>query len=273
MVDIWRRKTTFRNIKHIAYSFPYSAFTMSSKSFQSFDGKIRSLKQHLQLLDLSLIQSNTVCLKQKNNGKTIAETLYSNLDKHPQLNIPNLSKDIMRAFVTTRKKVNEQAIVELYAYFSDYLASVIRELENTKPLKILSLVPADKNTHLTYKDIFNLSSYDNILDEIAKRVYRALEDERSMPKLLKRFIKTTKLNIPINLQEDALTYLEVRHLIIHGNSKADSKFHSLNQRGLVKVNSSNQMLSINYQMTSAAIIKVSELCKKIDDELLAKGLL
>lgn len=246
---------------------------MSSKSFQSYDGKIRSLKQHLQLLDLSLTQANKVCLNQKGNGKTIAETLLSTLDTHPQLNIPNLPKDISRVFVTTRKKVNEQAIVELYANFSDYLSSVVRELENRKPQQILSLVPADSNTHLTYADIFKLSSYENILDEIAKRVYRALEDERSTPKLLKRFIKTTKINIPTNLQEDALTYLEVRHLIIHGNSKADIKFHSLNQRNLVKVNSSNQMISINYQMTSAAIVKVRELCKKIDDELLANGLL
>lgn len=33
------------------------------------------------------------------------------------------------------------------------------------------------------------------------------------------------------------------------------------------------MLTINYAMTSAAIDKVVELCKKLDDELLRIGLL
>lgn len=246
---------------------------MYSKSFQSFDGKIRSLKQHLQLLDLCLTQANNKCSKHKTNGKTIAEILSSSVIEHPQLNIPNTIRDIRRTFVTTRKKVNEQAIIELYSYFSDYLSSVIRELENTHPQRILSLIPTNNSTSLTYSDIFMLSSYSNILDEIAKRVYRSLEDERSTPKLLRKFIKTAKLNIPINLQEGALTYLEVRHLIIHANSKADAKFHRLNQRRLVTVNSSNQMLTINFAMSSAAIDKVYELCKELDEELKNNGLL
>lgn len=246
---------------------------MSSKSYQSFDGKTRSLKQHLQLMDLSLTLANKRCSKNKANGKTIAETLKSNLASHPQLNIPNQGIDISRTFATSRKKLNEQAIIELYANFSDYLSSVIRELENTRPQQILSLVPPKAETSLTCKDVFTLGTYPALLEEIAKRVYRSLEDERSTPKLLKRFIKTTKLNVPVNLQEDALTYLEVRHLIIHANSKADAKFHALNQRNLVKVNPTNQMLTINYAMTSAAIDKVVELCKKLDDELLRIGLL
>lgn len=246
---------------------------MSSKSFQSFDGKTRSLKQHLQLMDLSLTLANKRCTKNKGNGKTIAETLKSNLVSHPQLNIPNQGIDISRTFATSRKKLNEQAIIELYANFSDYLSSVIRELENTRPRQILSLVPSSAETSLTYQDIFTLGTYPAILDAIAIKVYRSLEDERSTPKLLKRFIKTTKLNVPVNLQEDALTYLEVRHLIIHANSKADAKFHAMNQRNIVTVNPTNQMLTINYAMTSAAIDKVVELCKNLDDEVLRIGLL
>lgn len=246
---------------------------MSSKSYQSFNGKIRTLKQHLQLLDLSLTRANAICTNNKNNGKYIAETLQSNINRHPQLNIPNQPADIRRIFTTTRKKVNEQAIIELYAYFSDYLLSVIREVENTNPKRILNLVSSQATSSLTYKDIFNLNSYESILDEISKRIYRALENERSTSKLLDKFIKMANLNIPNNLKEDALIYLEVRHLIIHANSKADARFINMNQHELVKVNSSNKTLTINYAMTSAAIIKVNELCEKIDTELIGKGLL
>lgn len=150
---------------------------------------------------------------------------------------------------------------------------MIREIENTNPKRILSLVPSQNTTSLTYNDIFQLKSYNSILDEIAKRIYRALENERSTPKLLDKFIRITNLNVPDNLKQDALIYLEVRHLIIHGNSKADVRFINMNQHGLVKVNSSNKKLTINYAMTSDAIIKVNELCEKIDTELINKALI
>lgn len=42
-----------------------------TKSFQIFDGKIRSLKQHLQLIDLSLTLACKCCNKEKDNGKIL----------------------------------------------------------------------------------------------------------------------------------------------------------------------------------------------------------
>lgn len=241
---------------------------MGSKSFQSFDGKIRSLKQHLQLADVVLTNANKICSKNAGNGKTIAETLSSSLATHAQLNIPNESIDISRTFATSRKKLNEQAIIELYAIFADYLSSIIRELENTKPQRILNLVPPENSTDLSYADIFSLGSYTQILDEIARRVYRSLESERSTPKLLDRFIKVTKINISNIVKEDSLLYLEIRHLIIHNNSRADSKLQKMNKRKLVSINSRNQCISINYSLSSAAIDKVYLLCSTIDSELL-----
>lgn len=246
---------------------------MNSKSFQSFDGKVRSLNQHLQLLDLALTMSNAACTKKEKTVKTMAEALQSNLHTHPQLNIPNLPKDIKRTFTTSRKKANEQALIELYAYFSEYLSSIIRELEGNDPKRVISLIPGNGEFALKYVDIFNMSSYDDILDEIAKRVYRSLENEKSTSKLLDKIIKTMKLGIQKELKEDALVYLEVRHLIIHSSSKADDRFNALNKRNLVKVNKSNHLLSINYLMVSASIAKVLELCKAMDDELVSKGLL
>lgn len=47
----------------------------------------------------------------------------------------------------------------------------------------------------------------------------------------------------------------------------------MNQHGLIKVNSLHKKLTINYAMTSDAIIKVNELCEKIDTELIKKDLL
>lgn len=238
-----------------------------SKSLQSFEGKVQSLKMHIQLVDIALTKINRMCSRQNGNGMTIAETLGRAIVDYPQLNGPNETAEIKRVFSTSRIKVSEQAIIELYAYFADYLAGVIRELENTHPTRILGIVPPKSPTDLSYKDILTLGSYAAILDEIAKRVYRNLEDERSTNKMLKKFIKATNLNVAVNIQEDALVYLEIRHLIIHNNSKADDKFNRMNNRGLVTVNNRTKKIAINYALTIAAIDAIGTLCRTMDHEL------
>ncbi len=164
-------------------------------------------------------------------------------------------------------------MIELYAFFADYLSSVIREMENINPNRILGVVPPDSPTELSFKDVFILGNYNAILDEIAKRVFRSLEDERSTSKLLKKFVKSMKLNVPVNIRENALVYLEIRHLIIHNNSKADAKFNALNNRGLVGVNVRNKKVLINYALSNAAIDAVIDLCQSIDGELIRLGLI
>ena len=161
----------------------------------------------------------------------------------------------------------------MYAYFADYVSGVIRELENTHPTRILGIVPPQCPTDLSYKDILTLGIYAAILDEIAKRVYRNLEDERSTNKLLKKFIKATNLNVAVNIQEDALVYLEIRHLIIHNNSKADDKFNRMNNHGLVNVNNRTKKIAINYALTIAAIDAIGLLCRTMDAELIRLGLI
>lgn len=244
-----------------------------SKSFQSFNGKVRSLKTHVQLADVAFTRINRKCSRNRGNGKSIGETLGTNTAKHPQLNEPNESIEINKVFATSRIKINEQALIELYAFFADYMSSVIREMENTNPNRILGVVPPDSPTDLSYKDVFSLGSYNAILDEIAKRVFRSLEDERSTPKLLKKFIKATKLNVPVGIRDDALVYLEIRHLIIHNSSKADAKFNALNNRGLVSVNAVNKKVAINYAISNAAIDAVTALCQSIDGELTRLGMI
>ena len=244
-----------------------------SKSLQSFNGKVRSLKTHVQLADVAFTRINHICSRKRGNGKSIGETLGTSTAKHPQLNEPNESIEINKVFTTSRIKINEQALIELYAFFADYLSSVIREMENINPNRILGVVPPNSPTELSFKDVFILGNYNAILDEIAKRVFRSLEDERSTPKLLKKFVKSMKLNVPVNIRENALVYLEIRHLIIHNNSKADAKFNALNNRGLVGVNVRNKKVLINYALSNAAIDAVTDLCQSIDGELIRLGLI
>lgn len=72
---------------------------VESKSWQRFEGKLRNLKQYLQLMDLSLKMSNQQCNKNKREGLIIGQVLGGKEDSHRQLNIPNQTKDINRTFI------------------------------------------------------------------------------------------------------------------------------------------------------------------------------
>lgn len=247
-----------------------------TKSYQIYDGKIRSLNQHLQLMDIALNVANKKCKEQVEDTMTIAEALSSDVNIHPQLNASARAKDINRTFTTSRIKINEQAIIELYAAFSDYCLSLIKELAHSNSKKrILGLYYSTNQKSqdsLSYKAILDLGSYDNVINEIASKIFRRIENVKSTSFQVEVFIKNLGINVPDDLKNDAILYLVVRHLIIHNNSKVDDDFNGKNKKGLGETNA-NGKIKINYALSSAAITKVTELCKMIDEEIIKKGLL
>lgn len=239
-----------------------------TRSFQSFEGKIRALNQHLQLMDVALTNTNKGCKIDPTGLKTIAEALSSSVQNHPCLNAPAKGIDVKRTFSTSRIKVNEQAIIELFAAFSDYIRDVIREVETSDSKKaVLDLVDV-KESSLSFAEILDLESYENVLDRMANNIFRRFAQEKSSTKKMKKVLHVLNMKLPEQLLNDALLYLDVRHLIIHNNSKADTEFVNRNKKNLIKIGG-NGKIAINYALSSAAIEKTMELCKAFDDAIIA----
>ena len=130
------------------------------------------------------------------------------------------------------------------------------------------LLSDKKDKVLTYPEIVKLGSYDAIIADMAKRVFRSLERMQSTPDMLYKIISLFQLSIADNLKEETLLYLELRHLIIHNYGKADDKFIARNTDGKVKVKNNDKKITYNYELSNKALNKVFELCKSIDDELI-----
>lgn len=245
-----------------------------TKALQRFEGLIRSLRQNLELLDVSLTLANKVCKDKKQEGLSIAEALNSNIGRHPQLNHPNKPIDIGRTFSTVRIRMNEQTMITLYKCFSDYMTNIIREIiETNNSDALIRLGAGGKDVSMTFMDIIRFDDKSSIVEEMARRVYRKLENERSTTELLNKVIKVTHVKIADELKEKALLYLEIRHLIIHNDSKVDEDFRKRNNelQGLVKTKSKDR-IQLNFDLSSQAIVCVSELCQEIDKQLIDLGL-
>ena len=241
-----------------------------SKSWQRFEGKLRSLKQYLQLMDLALTLSNKRCNKKKNEGISVGVALGGKSDSHRQLNNPNLPKEIRRTFVAARKQLNEQAFVELHCLYSDYISHIVSEMSHGTPTRLLDILGKESDRTIGFAEIIKLGSYDAIIDEMARRIFRILENLRSSTQLMQRLCKIANITIEEELLEKSLIYIDVRHLIIHNDSVADEKFIERDKDNLIPL--SRKKLSLNYDTTNRASNTIYELCRKIDAELIKNGL-
>lgn len=239
-----------------------------TKALQSFDGAIRTLNRHIQLVDRSLTIANNYV--NKNPKDNVALALHCSTNTHPQLNVPCTKKDIGRIYTTSRKKIHEQAIVELYRIFANYIRNIIEEFMHTEPCNLLKAVGDNTDNKIEFKRIISIADYDSIIAYMANVIYRRFENERSTPKLLNKIITNTHIEVPKDTLENALFYLEVRHLIIHNNSKADEEFLGKNNNRMAIP--SNRKLPINYNLVSKSIEAVTELCHAIDQELIKKNM-
>lgn len=241
-----------------------------TKAFQVFDGQLRTLKQHLQLVDISLALTNKMCLANKESGWTIAKALNTDEQTHPQLNMPCVQIDIQRTFASSRIKFNEQAIIDLYRYFSNYIANIIEEFVRTNPMPLLDSVANNKDNTLTFKEVLKAGSFDSIVTQMSQKIYRRFENERSTTNLLNKIISYSDIKINEAIKNESLIYLEIRHLIIHNNSKADTNFKGINNN-LVAIKNGNK-IALNYELTTKAINTVYTLCKEIDSKLIQKNM-
>ncbi len=237
-----------------------------TKSFQTFRSEIQYLKQHLQVIDASLISSARSLGQYKPKTDKITKALGINPSKHDILNHP--VSDYLRIFNYTRSKNAEFSVIELYNAFSVYMKSILAEMYKHNPLQIVG--KATGNPNFSFIDLVKLGNYQKIEEEMITKVFRKLEDERSTTKLLEKILNHTTINLPDALKINALMYLEMRHLFIHNNGKADEHFVTEYGDNLsVKV---NHKLPTNFDTVSNAIQTVYHLIEFIDKELINENL-
>jgi hypothetical protein len=154
--------------------------------------------------------------------------------------------------------------------FSDYISNIVSELFKNNPYQLFGAITDKNERALFYHEIIQLSSYDAIIEEISKRIYRSFEKQRSTPKLLEKIISTTKVSISNEIKQDALLYLEIRYLIIHNNSNVDEKFKRMDKDN--KIHITGKKLNMTYDLANASMNAVFKLCKSIDDQLIHRTL-
>lgn len=235
----------------------------TSKSFQRFDSRYSILQQHSQIITVSLNKTFNFLRTKKDNGKSICENLDINNADYSKLNVP--SSEYARIVNYSKRENSDHCFTELYNLFSYYMKDILKEMYALKPKSITT----KSNKTLTFSKLSEFLKIEDLVDYMINEIFREFENLRSTPKLVKRIIAHTKIQIPQALSENAMMYLNIRHLIIHNNSKIDQEYFDKYKNKLSI--SLNGKVPTDFSNFQQALVTVYDYLKVIDGELIAKG--
>jgi hypothetical protein len=245
-------------------------------SLQQYRGAIDFLQTHIQLLDASLLQTIKVLKEQTDKEKNINVVLGLNERTYNRLNHP--VKQHSAIIKHSQKKNIEFAILRLFNLFTAYLQSITKEMFAKNPMLVVGKAVINKNGEdkenltMSYAEIIRLNSFENLQEQIVLNVFRSIEELKSTSKLLDKILKDTKVNIPKSITDDALTYLEMRHLFIHNKGLVDNKYAKSYGSTFTPPLKEKKELPTKFETFNNGLIAVTKLITTIDEQLIAKGM-
>ena len=162
---------------------------------------------------------------------------------------------------------SELGLQILYTHLNEYLKLILSAMFEKRPLQI---VDKAQDT-LQFQEIIRLGTYEAICHYMVDRVFRRLQnDTHSMGKFIEKLLARTDTKIDEKILNDALWYIEIRHLIVHNSGRIDKPFADRYAQKFQGVAAGNK-LPINLGMAKKGITAVGQLCQTIDRELIARG--
>lgn len=245
-------------------------------SLQQYRGAIDFLQTHIQLLDASLIQTSKILSKQTDQEKYINSILELSDISYNKLNHPAKQHNAIIKY--SQKKNIEFAILRLYNLFTSYLQSITKEMFATNPMLVVGKAVINKNGDdkenlvISYAEIVRLNSFENIQEQMILRIFRSMEDLKSTSKLLEKILKDTKVIIPKAITDDALAYLEMRHLFVHNQGVVDNKFAKTYGNKFTPILKEKRELPAKIGTFTNALTATTKLITEIDKQLISKGM-
>lgn len=122
---------------------------------------------------------------------------------------------------------------------------------------------------MTFVELVNLGTLEKIQEKMIDKVFRKLENDKSTLSLLDNVLNHTDIVIPPDIKTTALMYLEMRHLFIHNQGKADERFEK--QFGDKMKPRKTGKLPTDFMTVNTAIETILKLVTIIDQGLIANG--
>lgn len=235
----------------------------TSKALQRFQDRVRAFSEDLELSDLLVKQLRNL----QDSNESICEALAGQPDRHERLHARR-NTAASRGIISNhfRRTIQSAFIKDLHEDFSDYLATSLGRaaLTGIDPNRYTGDVKID----IKASELLAAGSWEAVVALISSKIFRALENEKSTRKLIKKISDRVGLELDDTILDSAMPYLDARHILVHADGIADETFKTTYPD--IELNDSK--LSINFDFVAQAKDTVQKLACHIDGKLLEKGL-
>jgi hypothetical protein len=151
--------------------------------------------------------------------------LVSTVDstRHPRLNGRKVNQhNRTLACKHLNTTIRASYVKDIYEELGHYITSILKSCAQ-KGLDSHRLIGEHRFT-IDANTLLLLGSWDAVLDHVSNELFRKLENERSIAKLIGSL--GTKLNLQLDpgVVEAAFPYLEMRHILVHRDGIVDREF-------------------------------------------------
>jgi len=235
---------------------------MKTKSYIRFSSRAAHLDVDIELADVLKISIQAGMLSTAGTQRIFDKV---NPQQHPRLAArANTSESRRLAANHLKATLCEAFIKNIYEDATQYILEILTAAAK-KGLDPNRLIGEHK-VSFEANDILKAGNWDKVVSMVAQSVFRKLENEKSTKNLLEKI--NSKLNLGVSQAkiDAALPYLEIRHLLVHADGKADQKFcESFPAIGAT----AGQKLKLDYALLQQARISICELVNEYDQKIVA----
>lgn len=193
---------------------------MKTKFCSRFSSRIANFDTDVELADILKIAIDRGALKTTPGG-----FIFDSVNKmqHPRLAARAATVASQKRAANHLKATLAAAYLkDIYEDLTEYFVSILRAAASNG-LDPERLIGEHKVT-FDANDVLKAGSWEAVLDLVSKSVFRKLEGERSTRDIIQKMNKKLDLGVRTEVIEAALPYLELRHLLVHADGKADAAF-------------------------------------------------
>lgn len=167
-----------------------------------------------------------------------------------------------------RSTILTSFIKELYEEVTEYLRYILAQgaKNGINSLRIVG----DLKVTFKANDILEKNNYDEIIEMVISSVFQSLENERSTINLLTKVNNRLDLGIDMGLINDALPYLELRHIFVHTDGKPSRDF--MKHYPFFKKNQKGR-IDLDLELVRTAFEKVNSMLCAYDQSMINKHLI
>lgn len=193
---------------------------MKTKSYVRFLNRSAHFDADIELADIIRTAIHNGALT-RNNGQRLFD--YVNAQRHPRL-AARASNANNRGIAVAHLKATlfSSFLKDIYEDVTNYFREVLEAaaMNGMNPGRLIG------TCNLTFDANVMLSagSWDNVVSIVSQAIFRQIENKRSTKDLIAEMNTKLNLGIPQQTIDAALPYLELRHLLVHADGYADSKF-------------------------------------------------